>query len=349
MAIEAAVAAVGASVVERWTDAVRSKRWVTAFTDSSRPGTGPAPVDQVAVRIAGEERVMYRATENDIQLSDPVVSRSGRRIAFIKVESLPRAVHKRLYVSDTDGSDLTSVLELQPPFLPTKGASPGLSPVAWSHDDHLLLVWGTRAGHAPEEPFRREEWLDPNADPAFPKQSVMLLDLRTQKVVHLFGAGRRTRRQALWGSAFTSQAWAPDNHRFVYMSDEGHVMVFDTETRREQDLGPGSHPTWSPDGKLIAAKLRPGPKDKFGSQDLGDYFVISPEKPNAQRVVLKNGTWLLRRTWYSGPPLWSPDAQFFTLWEVEGERTHACVVSSTGGDVGRLPLRTSGWSWGGQP
>jgi Tol biopolymer transport system component len=53
-----------------------------------------------------------------------------------------------------------------------------------------------------------------------------------------------------------SQCFSPDNKRLVYtVNHEGgiqSVRMYDTETKKSQEIASGGHATWSPDGQWIA-------------------------------------------------------------------------------------------------
>src|SRR2546425_5881390 len=64
----------------------------------------------------------------------------------------------------------------------------------------------------------------------------------------------------------------------------GHVVILDSATRSEEDLGPGLAPTWSPDGRLVAFQA---PGDR-GSRRDGDYVLLQADPPHERALLLSN-------------------------------------------------------------
>jgi hypothetical protein len=52
------------SLEGRWAEAMRTKQWVTAFSDGTRKDVVPVRVDSIVVKIGGRENIAFRA-END--------------------------------------------------------------------------------------------------------------------------------------------------------------------------------------------------------------------------------------------------------------------------------------------
>jgi len=334
--VPGAVARVSAAA--SWVEAMKAKAWVTAYYDTSRPDMVPVPIDQIVVRVGGEERVLYSAGPNDLQVVGPTVSRDGSRLAFQKVERADSRVHERLYVMDVDGAKGKALVDLTPPGIPTKGVKRAPAPVAWSHDNRVLLLWGTLRGTPRKEPIRLD---------GFPAQTLMLVDVESGKITPLFEIGRRTLGHGPWGSVLTSQAWAPDNRRLVYMNDDGHVIILDTATRKEQDLGMGEVPTWSPDGRYIALQMTPARGEH--ASDMGDYFLVRVDNPEERTLLLPNRRTSPSTAYYYGPALWSPDARFLVIWQSERGIEYPYVLDRTTGEIAKMPRGFWGRSWGGKP
>jgi len=321
-------AAANESLAERWTDAVRTRRWVTAFV-SSPPDK--IAVDRIRVKIGDEERIVYRAQPGDVELGRPILSPDGAKLAFLKTEEVDVRrfifVYK-LYAVDVDGRNLTMLLELGTTGFAMRGVVTPTS-VAWSHDNRKLVV--KKHGRAEQSP-----------SPAPGVKSVtklLLLDIPTGRVEELLTQTPRIH--------ITPQSWAPDGRRLVYKSDDDHARILDILSREEIDLGPGLDPTWSPDGRFIAARL-PGVK---GKERNGDYELISTEPPYGRTTLMSNSRTLfaLRGIGYAEPAMWSPDSRFLIMWYYPGEQGYPYVVERATGEIAKLPLGSVGESIGGRP
>jgi hypothetical protein len=185
----------------------------------------------------------------------------------------------------------------------------------------------------------------------------MRVDVASGEVRPLLEAGRRVFGQGIWGSVITSQAWAPDNRRLVYMNDEGHAMILDTVTGAQEDLGIGTEPTWSPDGRFIAIKMPRERGTELGKRNEGDYMLIRLEPTREQTLLLSNPRPFWRSFWrpdyygvgYDGPALWLPDGRFLIIRRAHGEVEYPYVLDQTTGEIAKLPPGYWGHSWGGKP
>ncbi len=326
---------------ERWAETMRAKQWVTAFNDGTRKDVIPVRVDIIVVKVGGRENIVFRAGPEDIEIGGPIVSPDGTRLAFVKTHEEGGRSRTAIYSMTIDGSALRSLVELSPPRWPIKGAQTGASPVAWSHDNKRILFFGTLKDEAPTRPTPRP------GDPLAP-QSLLLLEVDSGRLVTLISAiGRRVYGSGIGGPAITSQAWAPDHRRLVYMDDRGHIIILDSATRSEEDLGRGFSPTWSPDGRFVAFQT---PGDR-GSKRAGDYVIVQADAPHEKALLLSNARGLFS-FWgmgYWGAPLWSPDNRYVNVLNVRSEQAYPYLVDRTSGEGTELPLRSLGDSWGGKP
>jgi hypothetical protein len=335
----------GDSVRDRWTATARARAWVFAGVSTTRPSTVPVSVDRLVVRVAGVERTVYTMTDADIQLGDPIVSRDGTRVAFVKVEGTSRTARDFLYTIDVDGSGLRRIMELDHTGIPTRGAKIGSCHCAWSHDNRSIVMWGTPKGD------RRE---------AVPLDSIaprllFTVEVATGRIQRLHTLGGRRPGRGIWGSVVTAQAWAPDSRRFAYMDDTGHTKILDTVTSEEDDLGIGTEPTWSADGEVIAAKLPHEPGTDHGKRNEGDYVGINVrsrvrtrllENPRSAWMTIGLPEW--RAVGYFGPALWSPDGQFLIVqYHGRGEEPQRYVVDRKSGETADVSREFIGASLGG--
>lgn len=278
-------------------------------------------------------------------LGGPVVSPDGTRLAFIKDEDtkdedaaglkfkFTKNVVEQLYSMNIDGSGLRVLLKLSPPPSTISGVYSRLSPLAWSHDNRKILT------------VNRLTYVSPVDGPS--DFRLLLVDVASQEAtVVLPLIGRRTMGSGIGGSVITPQAWAPDSRRFVYMNDDGNVVIHDLESGAETSLGRGREPTWSPDGHFIAFQL---PGEKGGRRE-GDHVVVSVDPPHERTRLLSNSRSLFsfRGLGYWGAAVWLPDSRFLTAVYYPGERGFAHVVDRMTGKTAKLPVRYSGPSWGGK-
>jgi len=336
----------GSSVRERWAAAVRSGSWVWASVGTSPSSTVPASVDRLVATVAGLERTVYVMGESDLQVGDPVVSRDGTRLAFVKVEGTSRTARDFLYTIDVDGSGLRRIMELDHTGIPTRGAKIGSCHCAWSHDNRSIVMWGTPKGD------RREAVpLD-----AIAPRLLFTVEVATGRIQRLHTLGGRRPGRGIWGSVVSAQAWAPDSRRLAYMDDTGHTKILNTVTGEEDDLGIGTEPTWSADGQVIAVKLPHEPGTDHGKRNEGDYMLIDArthqrtrllENPRSPWMAIGLPAW--RTIAYFGPALWSPDDQFVIVhYQGRGEEAWRYAVDRKSGETADVSREFSGTSVGGK-
>lgn len=292
---------------------LRTKNWVTVLNRYTR-----SEGLRIIAKIGETERLIYRAQPSDGGIGPLALSPSGEKLAFgkgVKADGDDQ-VRLKLCIIDVDGSNYAELLDL---------AALARSDLAWSHDQHkLAFVGALRKG----------------------LYGLFVLDITLRPVVVLVD------RPLPSGKSFinlTSQAWAPDNERLVYVDAQGHMVVLNVVTGAAEDLGPGNVPTWSPDGGFVAYRA-----DAFG-QPPGDYFLL-PMAPRGQPMQLLSnrgsGTGGLASQWYLGPPLWSPDSRFLLIMRLvgpgESQQPHLLEVQTR--RVGPLPIGSMGdmRSWGGK-
>ena len=337
------------SLRERWADAMRTKQWVTAFNDGTRKDVVPVRVDSIVVKIGGRENIAFRAGPDDVEIGGPIVSPDGTRLAFDKTHKENGRYHTAIYRMATDGSALRSLVELLPPPWPIKGAQIGPSPLAWSHDNKRLLFFGALKDEASTPPVLRP-------DSPLPPKGLFILDVDSGRLVTLIPTiGRRVSSPPIVGPVITSQAWAPDNRRLVYMDDRGHVTIMDTVTRTDiKDLGPGFEPTWSPDGRFIAFQ------ERAERARHSDFVIYATDGPSGPTTLMSNTVprFFPRRGTYYGPAVWSPDSQYLKMVYSEPEissifygveQYYPAVFDRLTGETTKLPFRSLGPTWGGRP
>jgi dipeptidyl aminopeptidase/acylaminoacyl peptidase len=252
---------------------------------------------------------------------------------------------ERIYVVTTEGSEAKPLVDFRPPRSAIKGTRIPTS-VAWSSDNKKLVFYNE---------VQRQD--DPKAPSDSPEKSLMLFDLTTGELVELYPPRPRIVRTAL----ITSQAWAPDNRRLVYVDERGHAVILDTVTRVQEDLGPGIHPTWSPDGRFIALQQYvPKPnriKDGLGEYlpiTAGDYVLVSSDPPYQRKLLLANPLpGFISRAKYIGPGLWTPDGRFVLVQRLTAgllnERVEWFVLDGLSGEIEKLSFPFRGSSIGGKP
>jgi Tol biopolymer transport system component len=317
-----------ADVLAKVLESIGAKGWVTSTGGPER--TGGQLKYEIRTRLGEHERVIYISRPLDVAFGRPALSPQGDRVAFVKTvpKNLPwregNPVRWIIAVMDMDGTNYQEVFEL--------AQVSTFSRLAWSPDLRRLALVGIR------EAGRLE---------------LLVLDLTTQPATVLLArplgpANPRPFEGNL--SELTNQAWAPDSRRLVYGNAAFHMILLDTTTGTEENLGPGSHPTWSRDGTRIAYAER-----TVGKKGLGDDYLVLPlTSPRQPTRIIETRYSVLgwqRNHGYIGPPLWSPDDQFLLVVREEltdFEKAYVADVST--GEVVRLPDSLGRIdSWGGKP
>lgn len=316
---------------ERWLDTIRSKGWVTAFAESSDPTAVPAAMDRIAAFIGGSERIVYRAHVMDRELGWPVVSPDGTRVAFLKSDGLRR----QLFTMTIIGSELRALVAMPPSETNLKGVLIN-SPVAWTHDNRSLALVARLDGESPPSARRL----------GGPPKSLWRVNASTGDTTRLRELEFKIAGEVVAGNTITAQAWAPDGRRLVYSTSDFHAVIHDTATGAETDLGPGFHPTWSPNGQFIAVRV-----PNVGKGQPGDYVVIDAHPPHRRTVLLSNAPTLF--SWggprYLGDALWLPDSDGVFVYRYRRDVGVPHIVRRTTGEVTKMPFTFTTHSWGGPP
>jgi hypothetical protein len=307
-----------------WPELARLRGWVTGTVTSSNPATLPSPSDRLTLRVGGDPRVVYELRENDVSISEPVISRDGTRIAFAKIEDEAGRKRRFLYTMPVGGVPMRRMAELEAPMVAPRGAHERLHNLAWSHDNTLLAYWGRL----------------PRDQRAQGDTPLRIIDTRTGDIMVAATVAKRTLGEGYLGPVITDQAWAPDNRHLVLMRSEGDLVMLDVITHAETAIGRGAAATWSPDGETIAARVR-HTRDPFGD---ADYVTISTAPPYTRKVVASYrapkrapDAPFTGALWYQGPALWSPDSRFLVVRRVVGEHEELYAIDRTTGKTRKLP------------
>jgi Tol biopolymer transport system component len=305
-------------VAESMLETAARKGWVMASGWSSRPRAIPAPADEIVVTIGKSRNVIFRSGVGDIELSRPIVSRDGTRLAFVKVDNLAGKPMRRLWVVNSDGSGLRAVLDLFGVGIPIPGALIGGPNAAWAPDGRMLAV---------NEPL-------PNDRSA---NVIKLLDVDAATIRSVLSAPQ-------WATSLMPQAWSADGrHLLTSRGDLKRIALVDVATGEARDLGEGSAPVWSPDGGLIAAVL--------GVYQRESYILLTPQsgfRREALTFTTQSRLSLFRaHVRLGGPVLWSPDSRYLLF--PRGDETTAWVLDIETREAAPLPRDVNIESWGGRP
>jgi hypothetical protein len=343
---------------DEWLETMRAKHWVTAFVAASRLSEDPISIDHIVVKRGGSERVLYKARPGDMEFGEPVVSRDGSRLAFMKTEQLAgKSSTFRVYIMKIDETEPRKVVELRDFGHPIRGARIGATPVAWNHDNRTLAMFATLATDRTPTTIDLKNLPDRGpVDTSNETSTLVLVDTDSGDTRFLRRLGRRVPKSGIWGRVITTQAWAPDGRRLVYMNDDGRVRILDTHSDAEEDIGRGEEPTWSPDGNSIVYK-QPERRVGVGKATDGDYVLVKLGRPNEVRVLLPNPRpfWRSRTEsdfWvagYFGPAIWFPDSRHLVVRHAKGEWGEPYILDSKSGAVSKMPKGPWGRSWGGEP
>jgi Tol biopolymer transport system component len=288
----------------------RTKQWIISSN---------SPVKGITAKVGDKEHVIYEPPQSNVGFGHRAVSPRGRKLAFVKTvgDGIENPVRLKLGTVDIDGSNYSEFLDV------VKIAA---SDIALSYDERKLAFMGA---------VRKDSY------------SLVVLDVSSRPARII------TERPLPSGKSFinmTSQAWAPDNERLVYVDGKGHIVILNVAANTEEDLGPGDVPTWSRDGRFIAYRA-----DIPGNPP-GDYFLVSVVSPREPNLLLSNRSLMAgtqKSNWYVGPALWSPDNRFLLIMRIVGVREYQqpYALEVKTGKTEALPMGSMGdmRSWGGQP
>src|SRR5258706_6317668 len=295
------------SLKEQLDKSSRMKLWILANRYAPRRG--------IVAKIGDKDQLIYEPKRPDEGFAQPVVSPRGRKLAFVKTtgEGIQNSVNLKLGIIDIDGSNYLELLNLT-------ALSP--SDMALSPDETRLAFMGA---------LRKGSY------------SLAILDLASRPPVVLY---ERSLPQGKSSINMTSQAWAPDSRRLVFVNADEHMVILDIATKKETDIGTGDDPTWSRDGRYIAYRA-----DSIGNPP-GDYLLVSVAQPSAERKSILANKDSQRSNWYLGPLLWSPNDRFLLVARIVGpnERQQPHVIDVRTGHIEALPIGSMGdmRSWGGR-
>lgn len=113
---------------------------------------------------------------------------------------------------------------------------------------------------------------------------------------------------------------SPDGTRFAYLSgNSDSMLIVDLTTGAEIDVGEGSNPVWSPDGRLIVYEVTGDDGHRILESQL---FVIRADGTDRQRLTFDDDLILTN-------PSWSPDGRYIAAGTDGGDIRLFRVTVST--------------------
>jgi tricorn protease-like protein len=112
----------------------------------------------------------------------------------------------------------------------------------------------------------------------FYKNGVWLRDNESQEIQQIEAQGE-----------FSRQCFSPED-KFVYSTGKT-VKIYDPARKKSADVAEGSHPTWSPDGKLVGF-------------DYGRHYVLLDLQTGNRKKLFSTN--------YGADVNWSPDSRYLT-------------------------------------
>jgi Tol biopolymer transport system component len=272
----------------------------------------------IADELGGTPRPLVAGPDVD---SDPVFSRQGDRIAFLREGG-------RIMTVRPDGSDVRELTTGMTFFGSWRGPSWPLR-LEWSPDGSALIATAPDLG--------REHGFVVRSD------GTGLRELDPGPNAYIIDATWRPdgRQIAIWGEQNVGTTGLPKGARSIYLADADGTNVRELIEPIEPEAGAIRSPEWSPDGKHLS----------FVGQGGIDQVSIADVDENGAMTALRRAP--LDPAWnLVGSTRWSPDGSQLAVVQTNGLREQIGVVEPDGSgfrivwpDVPHLvPSEATGWA-----